>query len=151
MQRVYNSRHAEVAPQLANNEESWYLPIFGVYHTQNPGQIRAVFDPSAQSQGLSFNRVLLSKPDLTNNLLHVLLRFCIEPVAISGDIQQMFHSFLVEEKHRNYLRFFWYRDNDPSNSLIEYHMYSETGLPQLLLTTAFTKQQESVFRNMEVI
>lgn len=34
----------------------------------------------------------------------------------------MFHSSLVEEKHRNFLRLFWYRDNNPSNSLIEYRM-----------------------------
>lgn len=46
----------------------------------------------------------------------------MEPVAISEDIQQMFHSSLVEEKHRNFLRLFWYRDNNPSNSLIEYRM-----------------------------
>lgn len=122
MQRVFDSKHAEEAPPLASNEECWYLPIFGVYHPQKPGQIRAVFDSSAQFQGLSLNSVLLSGPDLTNNLLHVLLRFRMEPVAISGDIQQMFHSFLVEEKHRHFLRFFWYRDNNPSNSLIEYRM-----------------------------
>lgn len=122
MQRVFNSKHAEETPQLASNEECWYLPIFGVYHPPKPGQIPAVFDSSAQFQGLSLNGVLLSGPDLTNHLLHVLLRFRMEPVAISGDIQQMFHSFLVEEKHRYFLRFFWYRDNNPSNSLIEYHM-----------------------------
>lgn len=124
-----------------------------MYHPQKPGQFRALFYSSAQFKGLSFNSVLLSKPDLTNNLLHVLLRSRIEPVVISDDIQQMFHSFLVEEKHRKYLRFL-YRDNAPSNSLIEYrmkYMYSETGLLHLLLTTAFTRQQESVLRNMEVM
>lgn len=34
----------------------------------------------------------------------------------------MFHSFFVEEIHRNVLRLLWYRDNDPSNSLIEYRI-----------------------------
>lgn len=92
MQRVFDSKHAEVAPPLASNEECWHLPIFGVYHPPKPGQIRAIFDSSAQSQGLSLNSVLFSGPDLTNNLLHVLLRFRMEPVAISGDIQQMFVS-----------------------------------------------------------
>lgn len=43
MQRVFDSKHAEVPPPLASNEECLYLPIFGVYHPQKPGQIRAVF------------------------------------------------------------------------------------------------------------
>ncbi|XP_062581855.1 uncharacterized protein LOC134243624 [Saccostrea cucullata] len=37
MQRVFESKHAEVAPPLTSNEECWYLPIFGVYHPQKPG------------------------------------------------------------------------------------------------------------------
>lgn len=41
----------------------------------------------------------------------------------------MFHSFLVEEKHRNYLRFFWYRDNDPSNSLRVPHVFGNRPSP----------------------
>lgn len=60
--------------------------------------------------------------DLTNNLIDVLLKFRTESIAISVDIQQMFHSFLVEESHRNYLRFFWHRDNDPADIMIEYCM-----------------------------
>lgn len=43
MQRVLDSKHAEVPPPLASNEECRYLSIFGVYHPQKPGQIRAVF------------------------------------------------------------------------------------------------------------
>jgi hypothetical protein len=34
----------------------------------------------------------------------------------------MFHCFLVEEKHRNFLRFFWYEDNNINKKLIEYSM-----------------------------
>lgn len=39
-----------------------------------------------------------------------------------ADIEQMFYSFYVDEKHRNLLRFLWYEDNDPSKQLIEYPM-----------------------------
>ena len=39
-----------------------------------------------------------------------------------ADIEQMFHSFLVDERHRDLLRFFWYQDNDPAKSLTEYRM-----------------------------
>lgn len=78
MQRVFDSKHAEVAPPLGSNEKCRYLPLFGVYHPQKRGQIRGVFDSSAQFQRLSLNSVLLSGPDLTNNLVHVLLRFRME-------------------------------------------------------------------------
>jgi hypothetical protein len=32
MQKILDYNHAEVAPPLQNNEECWYLPLFGVYH-----------------------------------------------------------------------------------------------------------------------
>nr|XP_034322315.1 uncharacterized protein LOC117688380 [Crassostrea gigas] len=39
-----------------------------------------------------------------------------------GDIQQMFYCFKVREDHRNFLRFFWFQDNDPDQPLTEYRM-----------------------------
>ncbi|KAK3531017.1 hypothetical protein QTP70_007861 [Hemibagrus guttatus] len=32
MGKILQNRHAELAPPLKENEESWYLPTFGVYH-----------------------------------------------------------------------------------------------------------------------
>lgn len=61
-------------------------------------------------------------PDLTNNLLGILLRFSREVFAIAADIQQMFYSFWVYKEHRNFLRLMWYEDNDPEKSLIQYRM-----------------------------
>ena len=112
MGKILVNNHAEVAQVLEDDEECWYLPSFGVYHPQKPGQIRVVFDSSAKHLGVSLNDVLLTGPDLNNSLLGVLMRFRKEKVAILADIQQMFHCFLVREDHRNYLRFLWYRDND---------------------------------------
>lgn len=122
MKKIFDCNHAEIAPQLMKEEECWYLPIFGVYHPKKPSQIRAVFDSSAKYQSISLNDVLLSGPDLNNNLLGVLLRFRKEPIAVTADIESMFHCFLVDKKHRNFLRFFWYKDNDINNELIEYRM-----------------------------
>lgn len=62
-----------------------------------------VFDSSAQFHGVSLNDVLLT--DLNNSLLGVLLRFRHGPIAISADIEQMFHSFVVREDHSNFLHF----------------------------------------------
>ncbi len=66
--------------------------------------------------------MLLTGPDLNNSLLGVLLRFRKESVAITADIQQMFYCFFVKEEDRNFLRFLWFRDNDPSKDIVEYRM-----------------------------
>lgn len=122
MKKIIDNRHAEVAPPLEKNEECWYLPTFGVYHPQKPGNIRVVFDSSAKYFGTSLNGVLLSGPDLNNSLIGVLIRFRKEQVAVIADIQQIFHCFLVRRDHRDYLRFLWYRDNDMSKDIIDYRM-----------------------------
>lgn len=122
MQNIFDRDHAEVAPPLREGQECWYLPTFGVYHPQKPDQIRVVFDSSAQKQGISLNDVLLSGPDLNNSLLGVLLCFRRELVAVTADIEQMFHSFIVKEEDRDFLRFLWFKDNDTSKGIIEYRM-----------------------------
>ena len=92
-----------------------------------------VFDSAAETKGTSLNKVLLSGPDLTNNLLGVLLRFRQDIVAFVADIEQMFHSFLVQEQHRDLLQFIWYKDNDPNGELTEYrmkvHVFANTSSP----------------------
>ncbi|XP_071098015.1 uncharacterized protein [Haliotis cracherodii] len=122
MQRILDNDHAELAPPLTEDEERWYLPLFGVYHPKKPDQLRAVFDSSANHEGTSLNDVLLNGPDLANSLVGVLLRFRRESTAVMADIQQMFYCFLVKEEHRNFLRFLWYKDNDINQELVEYRM-----------------------------
>ena len=98
------------------------MPIFGVYHPKKPNQIRMVFDSSASFQGVSLNSVLLGGPDLANSLLGILLRFRKERIAVTGDIEQMFHSFRIRGDHRNFVRFIWFTNNDPSLPLRDYRM-----------------------------
>ncbi|XP_068246878.1 uncharacterized protein [Palaemon carinicauda] len=122
MSKIFDYNHAELAPPLKDHEECWYLPLFGVYHPKKPDQIRGVFDSSAKCNGVSLNSVLLTGPNLTNDLLGVLIRFRKEMLAVTADIQLMFHCFLVREDHRNYLRFLWHKDNDIDNDLVVYRM-----------------------------
>lgn len=122
MEKLFENKHAEIAPPINDNAECWYLPTFGVYHPQKPEQIRVVFDSSAEQFGVSLNSVLLTGPDLNNTLLGVLIRFRKEPIAVTADIQQMFYGFLVRPEHRDYLRFLWHKDNDLSKEVQEYRM-----------------------------
>ncbi|XP_060596551.1 uncharacterized protein LOC132750565 [Ruditapes philippinarum] len=38
------------------------------------------------------------------------------------DVEQMFYRFRVSTKHRDFLRFFWYSENNPDKDLTEYRM-----------------------------
>ena len=135
MQKLLDSSHAKIAPVTGLNQPNtrWYLPHFGVYHPQKPGKIRVVFDSAAETEKVSLNKLLFSGPDLNNGLLGVLIRFRQDPVAFMADIEQMFHSFLVDERHRDLRRFFCYQDNDPAKPLTEYrmrvHIFGNTSSP----------------------
>lgn len=137
MQTMLDSDQAEPAPVLMQNQECWYLPIFGVYHPQKKDQIRVVFDSSAKHENISLNDVLLRGPDMNNSLLGVLMRFRKEPVAVTADIQQMFYCFIVQEDHRDFLRFLWFEDNDPSKRITEYrmkvHVFGNTPSPAVAI------------------
>lgn len=109
---VFANEHAEITSPLKKDQECWYLPLFGVCHPKKPNKVCVVFDSSTPYDGVSLNDVLLKEPDLNNHLLGVLLRFRKEPVAITADIQHMFHCFLVRKDHHDYLHFLWYQDND---------------------------------------
>lgn len=59
---------------------------------------------------------------MSNTLLGVLIHFRKEPIAVTADIQQMFYYFIVQEDHRDLLRFLWFEDNNPSKQITEYRM-----------------------------
>ncbi|XP_071944729.1 uncharacterized protein [Antedon mediterranea] len=114
--------HAEQVTTGCLPKERWYLPHFGVYHPKKPDKIRVVFDSSTEYLGVSLNSVLITGPDLVNSLIGVLIRFREDTVAFMADIEQMFHSFHVKEQHRDYLRFLWFRNNDPESDIVDYRM-----------------------------
>ena len=53
----------------------------------------------------------------------VFLESCADTrVAFITDIKSMFHQFMVSEKHRDLLRFLWWKDGDRTNEVIEYRI-----------------------------
>ena len=92
-----------------------------MYHHRKD-KIRVVLDCSAKYLGMCLNDVLLTGPDLTNNLTSVLLRFRTEPVAITVDIEKMFYQVKVRKKDRDFLRFYWWPDGDVLREPIIYRM-----------------------------
>ncbi len=43
-------------------------------------------------------------------------------MAITADIEHMFHCFLVKEDHRDSLLFLWYRNNNPTPDIVNYRI-----------------------------
>lgn len=104
-----------------NNKEIWYLQLFSVNYPTRPSSVRVVFD-SAKYQGHSHNDVLLQGHPLYSSLHGILLSFRREAVAVTADVEQMFHNFLVAFEHRYYIKFLWHEDNDLSKPRIDYNM-----------------------------
>lgn len=135
MKKNINCKYVEKVP-LGLKEpisgQKWYLPIFCVEHKKKL-KPRLVFDASARYKGVSLNDALYQGPDLNNTLRGVLLRFREHPIAFSADIQDMFSNFKVNEGHHDYLRFYWWDDNDPRKPLVAYrstsHIFGCTSSP----------------------
>ena len=106
----------------ATSGKMWYLPHHGVCHRNKPGKIRVVFDLSAKYKGICLNKELLPRPDLTNQIIGVLLWFREEHVGVTGDIETMFHQVNVPDTQCNFLKFLWWEDGDTSKEIIYYEM-----------------------------
>ena len=81
-----------------------------------------VFDCAARFGDTSLNDKLLQGPDLTKNLIGVLLRFRQEPVALMADMEQMFHQVSVAPDDCHSLRFLWWEDSDLSKNPVDHQM-----------------------------
>ncbi len=113
--------------------EKWYMPHRGIYHPMKPDKLRAVFGCSAKFKGTSLNEHSLTEPDMINNLTGVLIRFRRHPIAVTCDIEKMFHQFHVQKNDRNYLRFSWWKDGDtnsvPIDNQMKVHLFSAVASP----------------------
>ncbi|XP_017488710.1 PREDICTED: uncharacterized protein LOC108376960 [Rhagoletis zephyria] len=106
------------ASQVTN--KTFYLPHFGVRNPNKKG-IRLVFDAAAEVQNMSLNKALLSGPDINNSLISILLKFRQAPIAVCGDIKEMFHQIIITAEDRDSQRFLW-RDGDPSKQVETFRM-----------------------------
>ena len=103
-------------------EKCRYLPHHEVYHTNKPEKIHVVFDLSAEFHGTSINRALLPGPDLTNQIVGVLLRFTEKEITVTGDIEAMYHQVKVPENQRCFLRFLCWKNSDSIKVIVDHEM-----------------------------
>jgi hypothetical protein len=105
MEETISKGDAEPAPVSSEGDIVWYIPYCS----------------------------LLTGPDLTNSLLGVFCRFRKEAVAVTCDIQKMFHQFSVSPEFRNYLRFLWWEggqlDTEPKEYRMAVHLFGAGSPP----------------------
>ncbi|XP_055628176.1 uncharacterized protein LOC129769750 [Toxorhynchites rutilus septentrionalis] len=90
----------------------WYLPIFPVFNPNKPGKLRIVWDAAAAVNSISLNSVLMTGPDQLTELPAVLYKFRQYPVAIGGDVREMFHQIQMNEVDQHCHRFYFSIDKD---------------------------------------
>ena len=102
-----------------NNEDVHYLPHHGVIRkNRETTKLRIVYDGSAKSPGqqLSLNDCLPTGPNYIPQLADVLVRFRLNRIAITADIEKVFLMIGIRENQRNMLRFLWLKDPCVLNS-----------------------------------
>ena len=88
MDDMLTKGYAKKSTSPAPLGKTWYIPHHGVFIPNKPGKIRVVFDCLAEVGEESINRNLMTGPELTNQLIGVLIRFREEHFAIMEDIDR---------------------------------------------------------------
>ncbi|XP_058448925.1 uncharacterized protein LOC131428882 [Malaya genurostris] len=117
LQKGYAHKASEEELRGVDAKRIWYLPLGIVINPKKPSKVRLVWDASAKVEGVSFNSSLLKGPDLLTPLPKVLSRFRQFPVAVSGDIREMFHQIKIRHPDSQSLRFLW-RDSPSDNPTV---------------------------------
>lgn len=96
-----------------------YLPHRPVVREdKSTTKIRAVFDASAATQGVSLNDCLYPGPNLLSKIFDILLRFRLNKIAILADIKQAFLNIGIHKEDQDFLRFLWFENEGPDSEII---------------------------------
>ena len=113
-----------------------------------------VFNAGATYNSTSLNQNLLKRPDLLNSLVEILIRFRVGLFVVMGDIEQMFHQILVENEHRDALRFSWRNNfNHPIDDYrMNVHLFGKIDSPLIANCTVkrSAKDQSELFDTVSV-
>lgn len=124
---------ARVEQEPRGREEVWYIPHHPVTNPKKPEKLRIVFDCAARYRGTSINDCLHSGPDTTANLVAVLIRFRQSPVAIVGDIEEMFLQVALPKGDQDWMRFLWWDEanveQEPTTYKMLVHPFGATSSP----------------------
>ena len=102
----------DIPPESKGITQVHYLPHHAVIRVdKSTTNLWIVYDASAKTDGNpSLNECLHVGPKFNQKLLDILIRFRAHRIAVTADIEKAFLMVLVEEGHRDALRFLWVHD-----------------------------------------
>ena len=102
VEKIDKSEQAQPGRQLH------YLPHHCVVREdKTTTKLRIVYNASARENGPALNDCLYTGPSLAPDILDILIRFRVQPVALVADIEKAFLMIAVREEDRDVLRFLW--------------------------------------------
>lgn len=111
VEKGYARRMTEDEVQT-NSNKTFYIPHFPVKNPNKQG-IRLVFAAAALVKNKSLNEHLLPGPDINQPLISILFKFRQAPIAVCGDLREMFHQVIIRKEDQDCQRFLW-RDSQSS-------------------------------------
>ncbi|XP_055632944.1 uncharacterized protein LOC129773372 [Toxorhynchites rutilus septentrionalis] len=103
-----------------------YLPHHPVFKlSSTTTKTRVVFDAACKTaSGYSLNDLLLVGPVVQDDLLSLIMRFCLYPIALNGDVEKMYRQMLLHKADRPYQRIKW--RTDASQPIATYELQTVT-------------------------
>ncbi|XP_065077317.1 uncharacterized protein LOC135700663 [Ochlerotatus camptorhynchus] len=98
---------------------------------KKPGKVRIIWDAAAKVDGVSLNSALLKGPDQLSSLPGVLFRFRQYGVAVSSDVQEIFHQLRIREEDKISQLFLWRTNpsDNPTVYVMDVATFGSTCLP----------------------
>ena len=98
--------------KTASINDGYFLPHHSVVKKSSlTTKLRVVFDASAKrSSGLSLNDVLMTGPNIQDDLFSILIRLRSHTYAITADIEKMYRQIEIYPTERKYQKILW-REN----------------------------------------
>ncbi|XP_062551469.1 uncharacterized protein LOC134216626 [Armigeres subalbatus] len=105
-------REPELGEILKRKISDYLRKGYILFNANKPGKVRIVWDAAAAIAGTSLNSVLLKGPDKLEPLPFVLYKFRERRIALSGDIEEMFHQVKMNEEDQQSQRFLFQDDKE---------------------------------------
>ena len=130
----------EKVPPVSGSHRRHYLPH---HHVVSPGsattKLRIVYDGSAKTDksNNSLNDCLFRGPVLLQDLAGILLRFRMQRIAITADIEKAFLQISLHPADRDVTRFLWLKSVDDKSASPQLQEYRFTRVPLGVVSSPF--------------